>query len=368
LERLERWVEVNSYTAATQNVNAMGQELREAFALLDLELAVQAGRGFGDHLAWRTRAWDERPSERVLLVGHHDTVFPPGTFEGWTKQGEIARGPGVLDMKGGIATVWCALSALRDANLLTGLPLAFISVADEEVGSPDSRPFTARWAIGARAALVFEAGRATDAIITQRKGTGGTKVTASGRAAHAGNAHAQGINAIWALARFVDAAQALTDYDRGVTVNVGTIAGGTSKNTVPERAELSLDFRFVHSEDGPRVVTALAEIARGIQQATGASFELSGGVRRPPLERTEASVALYELYAEHAREEGLGGDESPLIGGGSDANDVASLGVPVIDALGPRGRGFHTHDEHIEIGTVLQRARALVRTLYALRP
>lgn len=363
LALLRRWVEQDSYTAAVDDVNAMGALLREAFALPELRCESRPGRGFGDHLCFRTRAWDERPSERVLLVGHHDTVFPPGTFQGWHEDGERVRGPGVLDMKGGIASVHAALSALSAVGALAALPVAFISVADEEVGSPDSRPFTAEWAKGAKAALVFEAGRPTDAIITQRKGTGILKVTVHGKAAHAGNAHADGVNAIWALARFVDAAQSLTDYDQGVTVNVGTIAGGTSKNTVPERAECVLDLRMVRLADGERAMAELAAAAARIGGELGARFELDGGIRRPPLERSDGSAELCRRYAACARAEGLGDGESPLLGGGSDANDVAQQGVPVIDGLGPRGRGFHTHDEHIETPTLLARTRALIRFL-----
>lgn len=360
---LRRWVEQDSYTGAPADVNAMGGLLREAFSLPELTLVVRPGRGFGDHLCFRTMAWDHRPDRRVLLVGHHDTVFPPGTFQGWHEQGDRVCGPGVLDMKGGIAVIHAALAALSATGQLADLPLAFVSVADEEVGSPDSRPFTAELARGAHAALVFEAGRPTDAIITARKGTGSVTARAHGKAAHAGNAHADGVNAIWALARFVDAAQSLTDYARGVTVNVGTIAGGTSKNTVPERAECVLDFRMVAHADGERVMAELESAAARIAGETGARIELEGGVRRPPLERSEASVALYRRYAAGAAAEGLGDGESPLLGGGSDANDVAALGVPVIDGLGPRGRGFHTHDEYIEVPTLLARTRALIRFL-----
>ena len=365
LTLLRRWVERDSFTAEIDQVNAMGALLQNAFGLPELALDARAGRGFGDHLCFRTPAWDREPEARLLLLGHHDTVFPPGTFQGWHEDGSRARGPGVLDMKGGIATVHAALSALSASGVLAEIPLAFVCVSDEEVGSPDSRPFTAEWAEGARAALVFEAGRPTDAIITARKGTGSVTARAHGKAAHAGNAHAEGTNAIWALARFVDAAQSLTDYERGVTVNVGTITGGSSKNTVPDHAECVLDFRIVQRADGGRVMTELGAAAEKIARGSGARIELEGGVRRPPLERSDASVALYRRYAACAAAETLGDIESPLLGGGSDANDVAALGVPVIDGLGPRGRGFHTHDEQIEMPTVLLRTRALIRFLCA---
>jgi glutamate carboxypeptidase len=362
---LRGWVEQGSYTADTAGVNAMGQMLQDAFGdLADLEAHVRAGRdGIGDHLLWTTAAWDDARGDRVLLVGHHDTVFPPGTFEGWKVDGDVARGPGCLDMKGGLVVVHTALAALSDAAALAELPVAVLCVADEEVGSPDSRELTEEVARGAACALVFEGGRAGDAIITRRRGTGAVAAHVTGKAAHAGNHHADGVNAIWALARFVDAAQALTDYGKGVTVNVGTMRGGTSRNTVPAEAECGIDLRFERAADGERAVTELDRIARRIAGETGAAFRLEGGVRRPPLERTAASAALCERYARAARAAGLGGGEAGLIGGGSDGNNVAALGVPVIDGLGPRGAGFHTPDEHIELSSLPLRTEALIRFL-----
>jgi glutamate carboxypeptidase len=337
--------------------------LAEDFSIDGLELERVAGNDVGDHLVFTTPAWRSGADPRLMLVGHHDTVFPPGTFEVWERDGDRLRGPGVLDMKGGLAVIKTALEALAEAGALESLPLAFISVGDEEIGSPDSRALLEKHASGARGALVFEAGRVSDQIITRRKGTGKMTVEVRGKAAHAGNHHADGINAIRALARFVDGAEALTDYERGVTVNVGVIEGGSAANTVPENARCLIDFRMIRRTDGESLVRSLDELAREIGAATGASFTLSGGIKRLPLERSDASVALYQRYAEGARVAGLGHDECDLIGGGSDANTVSAVGVPAIDGLGPRGRGFHTHDEHIEVSTLPQRVEALVRFL-----
>jgi glutamate carboxypeptidase len=269
----------------------------------------------------------------------------------------------VLDMKGGLLVAHAALTALSEVGALADLPLGMVSVGDEELGSPDSRSFVQAIARGAAAGLVFEAGRAEDAIITQRKGTGKFKVEAIGKASHAGNFHHEGINAIRALARFVDQFEALTDYDRGVTINVGTISGGSSANTVPARAECFSDFRFVRASDGEDVVRAVDRIARQVGEATGARFQVEGGIRRAPLERSPASVELYERYAACAEQAGLGSVECPLIGGGSDANTVSAVGVPTIDGLGPRGRHFHTTDEYIEISSLVMRVEALIRLL-----
>ncbi|MCA9677708.1 MAG: M20 family metallopeptidase [Kofleriaceae bacterium] len=365
LALLRRWVEVNSFTANPSGVDKVGHLIAEALAPLPLTLERRRGDGCGDHLAWTTPAWRDAPARRIVLVGHHDTVFPPGSFEAWDLQGDRLRGPGVLDMKGGLACVRTALAALHEAGLLAGLPLALVSVGDEETGSLDSRTFLEDVARGAAAALVFEAGRVGDQIVVARKGVGTLHVGVHGKAAHAGNDLRHGVNAIWALARFVDAAQRLGDDAGGTTVNVGTMRGGTSTNTVPEHADCAIDFRFVRAADGDALMTRFDAIAREVAEASGARFVLSGGVKRPPQERRDAAVALAARYGACALAEGLGDGEAPLQGGGSDGNTVSAVGVPAIDGLGPRGRGFHTHDEYVEVPTLMMRTRALVRFLAA---
>lgn len=360
---LRRWVEQNSYTADVAAVNALADLLVADFSLPELTVERRPGNDFGDHLVWRTPAYSARPDARVLLLGHHDTVHAPGSFDVWEVEGDRLRGPGVLDMKGGLLVIHAALTALSEVGALAELPLAVFSVGDEELGSPDSRAWVQDLARGAREALVFEAGRAEDAIITRRKGTGKFNVKAVGKAAHAGNFHQDGINAVRALARVVDQMEALTDYARGVTVNVGIFHGGSSANTVPDSAECLADFRFVRASDGEDTVRAVDRIAREVGQQTGARLLVEGGIRRPPLERSEASVALYRRYAACAEPAGLGTGECDLIGGGSDANTVSAVGVPTIDGMGPRGRHFHTQNEYIEISSLAMRVEALIRFL-----
>jgi glutamate carboxypeptidase len=186
-------------------------------------------------------------------------------------------------------------------------------------------------------------------------------------AAHAGNHHQDGVNAIWVLARFIDAVQQLTDYDLGVTVNVGTIQGGEARNTVPHTATCGIDLRFVRVQDGERAVAEMHRLADEIGTAMRATLRLEGGIRRPALERTEASAALCQRYAACARAACLGDGEADLIGGGSDASTVSALGVPAIDGLGPRGKGFHTSSEYIEVSSLPLRIDALVRFLAGWR-
>lgn len=361
---LAELVEQNSFTDNREGGQAVGERLGLLFGLPELEArqTPSASGRYADHRVWSTAA----PGAPVALVGHLDTVFPPGSFEGYRRDGDLRRGPGVLDMKGGLVVVAYALRALSRAGLLASLPLRVVVVADEEVGSFEGKSIIAEAAGGAIAALVFEAGRARDAIITRRKGTGAVRAVARGKAAHSGNLHHEGVNAIWALARFIDAAQGLTDYDRGVTINVGHVAGGISKNTVPDSAEAKLDLRFCAQADGQALVEALAEAARRAEASVpGSRVAIEGGLARLPLERSEASGRLAERYGAHARAEGLGSEESPLLGGGSDANTTSALGIASIDGLGPRGKGFHTNDEQIEVATLVPKAAALARFLAA---
>ena len=367
-QALVELVEVNSFTENTEGGRKVGAMLEELYAIEGLESRRVPSTTFADHLVVSS-AWTTMGQSPIALVGHLDTVFPPGQFEGYRRDGDLARGPGVLDMKGGLVVVAWALKALAEAGTLQELPgLRLVIVADEEVGSPEGQKVIRDAIDGARGALVFEAGRKNDLVFTRRKGTGAITATAYGKAAHAGNAHKEGANALWALARLVDRAQGLTDYARGITVNVGKVSGGATKNTVPDRAEALIDLRFETRADGEALVEALrkaaAESAASVQ---GTRIELEGGIARLPLERTDASVRLMESYGEAAKAVGLGSGEAALIGGGSDASTSHAMGIPSIDGLGPRGIGFHTKDEQIEIATLLLKAKALARFLASLR-
>ncbi len=366
---LAELVSINSFTENVEGGRKVAALLEELFAdcSLDMRRVPSTTKKFADHLVM-TSSWTTTGISPVALVGHLDTVFPPGTFEGYRRDGDLARGPGVLDMKGGLVVVAWALKALAAEGILPELPgLRLVIVADEEVGSPEGKKVIENAIRGAGSALVFEAGRKNDLVITRRKGTGALTIVAHGKAAHAGNAHKDGANALWALCKLVDRAQALTDYARGVTVNVGKITGGTSKNTVPDRAEALVDLRFETRADGEALVLAITKAADEAALAVpGTRFEIEGGIARLPLERTEASVKLMEDYGKAARASGLGSGEAALIGGGSDASTSSAMGIASIDGLGPRGIGFHTKDEQIEVVTLVSKAQALARFLAAM--
>jgi glutamate carboxypeptidase len=352
---------LDSHTGDAAGVERVVAVLEAELGAMGLATERIAAPPFGPHLAFRGPV----AGAPTFLVGHTDTVFPPGSFSGWRVEAGLGHGPGAFDMKGGLAVMLFGLAAAHRAGLLDRVPLAGLLVSDEEVGSPSSQPHLRRLAAGARAALVFESGRAGDVLVTRRKGTAAVRVVAHGVAAHAGNEHEKGRNAIWALARFVDLAQRLTDRERGLTVSVGTIRGGTSKNTVPERAECEVDLRFLSGADGERLVEALR---RACAEAAieGTRLELEATSWRTPLERTAASAALAEAYGACQRESGLGSGEAPLVGGGSDACTTGAIGVPSIDGLGPRGAAYHTREERVELASLVPKAQAFLRYLAGL--
>ena len=355
---LARLVGQNSFTRNVAGVNAVVDLVAAELARVGLSLERIPGVRFGDHLFFKSRA----PGPPAFLVGHTDTVFAPGTFEGWREEGELGRGPGVFDMKGGLVVALFALEALSRAGLLDRIAVRGLLVSDEEVGSPESQPMTRERSAGSACALGLESGRPGDLVVTRRKGLAALEVVARGVAAHAGNDPEKGRNAIWALARFVDRVQGLTDHARGLAVNVGRIEGGTTRNTVPAMARCEVDLRFLTVKDGEllqeRAARAAAEAA-----LAGTRLDVARVSFRPPLERTEASAALAAEVGACPAECGLGSGEAPLAGGGSDASTTGAAGVPSVDGLGPRGTGFHTPDEQVDLGSLIPKAAALVRFL-----
>jgi len=362
-ELLRALVEESSATADRDGVTATVGVLEPSLAASGVATEPIPSARYGPHLAFRGPA----PGPPVWLIGHSDTVFPRGTFEGFRQEGDRAFGPGVFDMKGGLVVMRFGLAAAGRCGLLARVPVAGLVVSDEEVGSPESQPLLRARVRGAACALVFESGRPGDLVVTRRKGVSSLRVEARGVAAHAGNEPERGRSAIWALARFVDRAQALSEPARGRSVNVGTFHGGTSKNTVPELATCEVDLRYATAADGRALEDALRDAARAAA-LPGTTLEVSRGSSRAPLERTTASAALAAEYGACQRACGLGAGEAPLAGGGSDACTTAEIGIPSIDGLGPRGAGFHTPREEVDLGSLVPKAQALLRFLAGRAP
>ena len=294
----------------------------------------------------------------VLLLCHMDTVWDLGTLAERPVRVENDRlyGPGAFDMKGGIVNALWALRALRELELMPSRRVTLLITSDEEIGSDASRALIEAEARAHEAVFVLEPAHPPRASLkTWRKGVGGYRVTVTGRAAHAGAAHDEGINAIEELAHHILAIQALTDYAAGTTVNVGVIKGGTRSNVVPEQAWAEVDFRVMDLTGAARVDAVL----RGLKPHwDGIRLEVTGGLNRPPMVRTPAIAALYTHAEAIAVELGFPLSETGT-GGGSDGNFTAALGVPTLDGLGVVGDGGHALHEHVILSSLPERAALL---------
>lgn len=360
---LRRLVDQPSCSRAPEDVEAAAQILDAEAASLGLTRTLHEvpGGAYAAHRIYETEAAMKGDGPTLLLVGHVDTVFPRSDgFLEFSREGDVIRGPGVLDMKSGLSSVFFALRALGPEARRSARVRILIN-SDEELGSPSSQELIRAEAQRASRALVFEAGRDADQLVTRRKGTACFTVTARGLAAHAGLHHREGANAIHALALVIPRLEALTNYDRGITVNVGLISGGTSKNTVPGQAVAEVDLRFVTSSDGQETIARLAEVVAaplpdGLE---GCTLELAGGINRPPMEPSAATTALRSAYEVHAARAGLEVGAAPLQGGGSDANNLSAAGLPVLDGLGPYGKRFHSPEEWSSLDSLRRRTQAL---------
>jgi glutamate carboxypeptidase len=293
----------------------------------------------------------------LLLLGHTDTVWSDGTLARMPFRVDDGRayGPGTYDMK---ACLIVLLEAIRRADG-TRRALRVFLTADEELGSIDGRRGLEEAADGAAAAFVVEPPGSSGNLKTSRKGLARFTLTVTGRPAHAGTHRRDGVSAIEELAHQILALHALTDEERGVTVNVGVIEGGTSENVIAAEARARIDVRVRHTADQEPVERALASL-RPVHP--GARLTLGGGWTRPPLERSAGSTALFERAQAHGRELGLElAEESSA--GGSDGNLIGAIGVPVLDGLGARGGGAHASDEHVFVPSIEVRAELLARLL-----
>jgi len=294
----------------------------------------------------------------TLLLCHMDTVWDLGTLAERPVRVEGGRlyGPGAFDMKGGIVNALWAMRALRELKLMSSRRVTLLITSDEEIGSEASRALIEAEARDHEVVLVLEPAHPPRASLkTWRKGVGDYRVTVTGRAAHAGAAHDEGINAIAELARHVLAIEALTDYTAGTTVNVGVIRGGTRSNVVPEQAWAEVDYRVMDMTEAARVDAFM----RGLKpQRDGIKLAVTGGLNRPPMVRTPAIVALYTRAEAIAAELGLPLTETGT-GGGSDGNFTAALGVPTLDGLGVVGDGGHALHEHVVLSSLPERAALL---------
>ena len=310
----------------------------------------------GEHLRGEFGA---APSQ-VLLLGHYDTVWPVGQLARMPvrRDGDRLYGPGVFDMKAGIVIGLLAMRALADARLTPHHRVVMLLTTDEEVGSQTSRAIIEAEAHRSRAVLVLEPALPDGAVKTARKGVGDFVVTATGVAAHAGIDPRRGASAVHELAHQVTVLSGLSDLDHGLSVNVGTVKGGTRSNVVAETAEAHVDVRIPTMADAERVTAAITGL---VPRDPRVRLEISGGINRPPLERTAGVADMYHRAAAVAAELGRSLGEGAT-GGASDGNFTGAIGVPTLDGLGAVGHGAHALDEHVLLEPLAFRA-ALVAGL-----
>jgi glutamate carboxypeptidase len=359
LERLRAWVEHESPTGDEARATRLASEIAAALEAAGAVVEEIPAPGWGVHLLARIDGADPT-LEPILLLGHLDTVHPVGTLERmpFRINGARVEGPGIYDMKAGLAVLTEALLLLREAGVPPRRPVLVLITCDEEVGSGSSRALIEETARGVVATLVLEPPLRGGAAKTARKGVGSYMLRVGGRAAHAGVEPERGISAIRELAAQIGRIDALAAPELGTTINFGVISGGTAGNVVPAEAAVEIDVRFATAAEGERVDAALRVLEPVLP---GAVLVLEGGVNRPPLERSTGVIALYEQARALAAELGFELEEGAT-GGGSDGCFTAAIGIPTLDGLGVDGGGAHSTDEHILLTDLAPRV-ALVRRL-----
>lgn len=358
LALLRRLVETESPSHDKTAVDRVGAIVAEEAQRLGAAIQTIHNAETGDHVLAH---WGKSKTDSILLLAHMDTVFPLGTLTKmpyYEKDGK-AFGPGVLDMKSGIVIAFAAIEVLRQAGQMPKRPITALFTSDEEIGSLTSRLHIEALARESALVLVLEAAMPDGALKTWRKGVGDFTLRVRGRAAHAGSGHQDGRNAIEELAHQIIAIQKMTDYSRETTLNVGVVRGGTAANVVPDEAVAEIDLRVMQPGEAERIEAALRALQPVME---GTVLELSGGLNRPPMPFDERMKATFEKAAMIASQIGLqlkaGGS-----GGGSDANFVAPLHIPVLDGLGAIGDGYHSEREYIVIDSLAERAALLAALL-----
>ena len=361
LETARALTAAESPTYSKEAVDACGRLLESRLSEAGARVTRIAQTTCGDQLR---AEWGHGDGRQLLIIGHFDTVWDVGQLGSMPIREEDGRlyGPGVFDMKAGISIGAQAMRALHGTGRMPASRVVMILTTDEETGSQRSRALIEEEARRSAAVLVLEPSLPGGAAKTSRKGCGEYELIVHGKAAHAGIDPRQGVSAIRELARQVLRIEGIQDVERGVTLNVGVISGGTRPNVVPDVARATIDVRVPTLADAASVDAALRGLAPELQ---GATLDLRGGIDRPPLERTDAVVRLYQVARQIAAELGHGLGEGST-GGGSDGNFTAALGIPTLDGLGATGDGAHALHEHVIVADLPWRAALIAGLVHRL--
>ena len=365
LDGVLEWVRIESPSHDAAAVNRMADRVQHDIGSLGAHVERIPGiDGFGDVVKARTPWGGDGPG--ILVLSHIDTVHPIGTLDEILpirREDDKVYGPGIYDMKAGAYLAYYAYRHLVRMGAETSLPITFLYVPEEEVGSPTSREIIEREALRNKYVLVTEPAREGGKIVTARKGVADFHLTVTGRPAHAGARHEDGRSAIREMARQILRIEEMTDYARGVTLNVGMVEGGTGINVVPARCVAHVDMRVPDEETAEAMcgrILALEPMDADVE------LDVTGGMNRPPYNKDEKITALFEHARSLAAEIGFELEDVPRTGGGSDGNFTAALGVPTLDGLGADGYGAHSDYEHIYYSSLEPRARLMLRLLQTL--
>lgn len=362
LDTLETLVRLESPSTDKAAVDRCGDEIAARLTALGARVERLEEPRRGNHV--RAELFANPGAPRVMLLGHFDTVWDVGQIARMPYREEDGRvhGPGVFDMKGGIAVAMQAVRLITLLGVARPPNVVMLWTTDEEIGSGTSRAVIEREARESQAVLVLEPSLAGGAAKTSRKGCGDFELTVRGVSAHAGIEPGKGASAIHELAHQIAALEALQDLERGVSVNIGVVRGGTRTNVVAEEAHASIDLRACTMADAARLEAAVRSLTPRLR---GTTLELQGGFDRPPLERSPQVVRLYQQARAVAEELGVDLQEGAT-GGGSDGNFTAAIGVPTLDGLGPQGDGAHAKHEHVLRADLVWRAAFLALLIVRL--
>jgi glutamate carboxypeptidase len=363
LDGIRRWVEIESPTETPAEVNRLGELIARGYAGLPCTIERIAGRdGCGDHLIARSEWGQDDPG--ILVLSHHDTVHPLGFIERlpFRIDGDRVYGPGIYDMKGGAYLAYHAFRQVCADRERPPLGITQLYVSDEEIGSPTSRALIEAEGRKAKYVLVTEPARDGGKIVTGRKGVARFEIFIKGVPAHSGTRPQDGSSAVRELGNIIQALEAMNDFSRGISVNVGVVKGGTRPNVIPEEAYAAVDMRVPTLADAEELVPRIL----GLQSRTaGVSVKVVGELNRPPYEKSNAGAALFEHARRCAAEIGFDLVDTST-GGGSDGNFTAPY-TATLDGLGVDGEGAHTHYEQMYISSIEPRARLLHRLFQTLR-
>ncbi|KGR79402.1 carboxypeptidase [Ureibacillus manganicus DSM 26584] len=363
LQLIEQLVNIDSGSYYKKGVDQVGSILKEKYEELGFVVDVKEEKEFGNNMVIQHK---NAKDPKIILVAHMDTVFPEGTVANrpFHIEGSRAYGPGVVDMKASQVELIYAIKALQKIDSKSVENIQIILNGDEEIGSITSRPLIEKHSIGKEYALIMEPARKDGSLVTARRGGGRYEIVVKGVAAHSGIEPEKGRSAIEELAYKIIQLHKLNDHEKGISVNVGIIEGGSSVNTVSANAVAHVDIRISEMEQASYLEDKIKEIC-STTVVSGTEIHLEGAINRPPMVFNEKTEQLLHIIEDVGGEIGLK-VKNTATGGGGDASFTSATGVATVDGLGPVGGNAHSEEEYLEIDTLPERTLLLAKTIKRL--